>query len=106
MFFGAFGMFDREKVVVEMNQCLFHGFSLIILFWYKGIFQRIMVFIMVLKKGDKVKEISGIEGAVHKAYEWFEVGILMMQYKIIWFVVHPLHQFAAVADDGGAVAPC
>jgi len=50
-----------------------------------------MLGIMVLEEGYKIEQVGGIEGAVCKTQETFEVGIFMVEDELVGLVVHPVH---------------
>jgi hypothetical protein len=60
---------------------------------------------MILQEVYEIKKVGSVEGAVCKMDERFQVGVFMVQDEIIRLVIHPIHQFFAVVDDGGAIAP-
>ena len=102
---GARGMLYRKKVVMKMYERLLHCCLFILPAWHKCIFQRIALPVVVLQEGDKIKQVGGIKGAVCEADKLFQIGVVVVEDKIMRVVIHPLHEFAAVVDDGGTVAP-
>lgn len=105
MFTGTLRMVYRKEVVVKMYQCLFCRFVLIGFAGYKGILQRCVLAVVPLQKMNEVQHIGSIKGTVYKAEERFQVGVLMVQDKVIRCVAHQLHQPIATVNDTGTVAP-
>ena len=61
--------------------------------------------VMVFKKRYEIQQIGGVEGAVFKGHQFFQILRLVLHAKLMRRIVHQLQQFLAFIDDGGAVAP-
>jgi hypothetical protein len=71
MFPGPLRMVYREEIMVKMDQRALYIVSLVALARYKCIFQRIKPTVMVLQKGNKIKQVRGIKRPVREVYKWF-----------------------------------
>ena len=67
--------------------------------------QRNVLRIIILQKRNEIQQVGGVERAVLKMQEFFQIGILVVAHKIIRRIVHQLQQLRAFIDDDGAVAP-
>ena len=54
---------------------------------------------------DEIQRISSIEGAVLKDLERFQVLLLVIEYKIVWRMVHHGKELLTLVDDGHALPP-
>ena len=106
MLSGAFRMRYGEKSAVELNERLFHISLFIRLCRHKGILQRLVLLVMMLKELYEVQHIGSVKGAVRKTKEAFQICLLMTNNKVVRGMVHPAHQPVAIIYDGGPVAPC
>ena len=61
---------------------------------------------MVLQEMNEVKQVGGVERAVLKEQQFFQVSGLVVYDKIKRRVVHGFHQGVAIINDGFAISPC
>ena len=57
------------------------------------------------KRLHKPLGVDLLEGSVDKPIEDCQVGRFVLEHKLAWGVVHPLHQRVQAFQDGHAVAP-
>ena len=88
-----------------MYEGLLHVFFFVLLTRHKSIFQRIILPVMVLQESYEIKQVGGVEGTMRKVCEWLQVGVFMVEYKVVRRIAHQQHQLAAVINDGSTVAP-
>ena len=106
MFLSTFGVVDGKEIVVEIDERLLNGVFAILFTRHKSIFQAIVPLIVILQKMNEIQKVGSIEGTVRKSEEILEVGLPVVQDKIVRCIIHPAHQLAAVVDDAGTVSPC
>ena len=88
-------------------QCLLHWFPAIIGILNKEcVLQAAMLLVMLLQKGDEIKQVGDIESTVTKTLHPLQIPLLMIDDKIMWTIVHQCHQLPGFVDDRRSVAPC
>ena len=94
------GMVQAKKQVVERYQALLHIWIGRRHSFGESFLQGIMVFIKVVEEADEIQRVGSIESPMFEIQQFLQIVILMINYKIVWSVIHQLKQKVAITNDG------